>query len=595
MASLSERMVALRTAMKAHHIDAWIIPSSDPHQSEYVAGRWEGRAWLSGFTGSAGILVVLAEQAALWTDGRYFIQAEQELQGTAIELMREGQAGVPSLGQWLQAQLVPEARVGFDGQTMSLAAVRRLEKSWGNARFTLDTDQDLLAQIWPDRPALPASTVFLHPDSYAGKTREQKLAQVRRAMASKGASHLLVSSLDDIAWLFNLRGADVDCNPVFLAYTLISADQVQLYTQADRIEPAAMQALAASGVGLRPYESIAADLGTLAADSALQLDPVTTSRWLVQAVPESVQVIEVISPSTPLKAVKNAVELAAMEDCHRRDGVAMVRFMRWLEAAVAGGEEDEVSLDRQLEAFRAEAPQYRGPSFPTIAGYGANGAICHYRAEPDSCLKLAPEGLLLVDSGGQYFDGTTDITRTLACGALTDEQRRDYTLVLKSHISLARARFKKGTRGIQLDMLARMPLWAEAVDFNHGTGHGVGYFLNVHEGPQSISPRWQDVPLQPGMLVTNEPGLYRAGSHGIRIENIMKVVEDVTNDFGQFYRLEPLTLAPIDTRPLEKTLLTGIEIDWLDHYHRRVWDQLSPLLAEDDRRWLKQATAPIGA
>lgn len=594
MASLSERMVALRTTMKAHHIDAWIIPSSDPHQSEYVAGRWEGRAWLSGFTGSAGTLVVLAEQAALWTDGRYFIQAEQELQGTAIELMREGQAGVPALGQWLQAQLAPGARVGFDGQTMSLAAVRRLEKSWGRARFTLDTDQDLLASIWPDRPALPASAVFLHPDSYAGKTREQKLAQVRRAMASKGASHLLVSSLDDIAWLFNLRGADVDCNPVFLAYTLISADQVQLYTQADRIEPAAMQALAASGVGLRPYESIAADLGTLAADSTLQLDPASTSRWLVQAVPESVQVIEAISPSTPLKAVKNAVELAAMEDCHRRDGVAMVRFMRWLEAAVAGGEEDEVSLDRQLEAFRAEAPQYRGPSFPTIAGYGANGAICHYRAEPDSCLKLAPEGLLLVDSGGQYFDGTTDITRTLACGALTDEQRRDYTLVLKSHISLARARFKKGTRGIQLDMLARMPLWAEAVDFNHGTGHGVGYFLNVHEGPQSISPRWQDVPLQPGMLVTNEPGLYRAGSHGIRIENIMKVVEDVTNDFGQFYRLEPLTLAPIDSCPLEKTLLTGIEIDWLDHYHRRVWDQLSPLLAEDDRRWLKQATAPIG-
>ncbi|WP_263081365.1 aminopeptidase P family protein [Endozoicomonas sp. Mp262] len=593
MVRISERLAALRAAMKEHQIDAWIVPSSDPHQSEYVAEHWTGRAWASGFSGSAGTLVVLGEQAGLWTDGRYFIQAEQELQGTGVQLMREGNAGVPTMGEWLQAQLESGSTIGFDGKTMSLAAVRRLEKSFGNRSFVINSDRDLLEGIWTDRPSLPAEKVFLHEDHYAGRTREQKFEQVRKAMAAKGADHLLISSLDDIAWLFNLRGSDIECNPVFLAYTIFSKDQVQLYINDARIEPVALQALKASNVVMRSYDAIAADLGKLAGGSTIQLDPATTSRWLIESLPESVQIIEGASPSNLMKAVKNEVEIASMKHCHRRDGVAIVRFMRWLEGAIPTRAEDEVSLDEKLEGFRAESPEFKGPSFPTIAGYGPNGAICHYRAEKATCLTVEPRGLLLVDSGGQYPDGTTDITRTFACGDMTDEEKRDYTLVLKSHINLAKARFKKGARGIQLDMMTRMPLWELGMDFNHGTGHGVGYFLNVHEGPQSVSPRCLDVPLKPGMLITNEPGMYRAGKHGIRIENIMLVTEDMENEFGQFYKLEPLTLAPIDTKPLVMDLLTGEEVEWLNQYHAKVLKELSGVLDGDDLVWLKEATQAI--
>ena len=497
MIRVSERLAALRAAMAEHEIDAWIIPSSDPHQSEYVADHWTGREWASGFTGSAGTVVVLKDEAALWTDGRYFIQAEQELEGVDVKLMREGNPSVPSIAEWLLDSLGAESTVGFDGKTMSAARVRQLVKQLNKKLLHIRSDKDLLDIVWTDRPAMPAAPVFLHQDDYAGRTREEKFERVHQAMAKAGADHLLISTLDDIAWLFNLRGSDIECNPVFLAYTLFSKKGVRLYIDDSRIEADALEALKASGVAIAAYNAIAADLGQLPADSHIQLDPVTTSRWLMKSLPEAVRVIEGASPSALMKAIKNEVEIARMADCHRRDGVAIVRFMRWLETAIPSGKFDEVELDEHLQAFRAKAEEFKGPSFPTIAGYGPNGAICHYRAEKATCLTVKPKGLLLVDSGAQYPDGTTDITRTFACGEMSEEEKRDYTMVLKSHIALSTARFKKGTRGIQLDALTRQPLWALGMDFNHGTGHGVGYFLNVHEGPQSISPKFIDVPLQP--------------------------------------------------------------------------------------------------
>ncbi|WP_330924554.1 aminopeptidase P family protein [Candidatus Sororendozoicomonas aggregata] len=593
MNTIMERLVALRTEMARQQIDAWVIPSSDPHQSEYVADHWTGRAWASGFTGSAGTLIVLKDQAGLWTDGRYFIQGKQQLEGTGIELMREGNPGVPTMGEWLVEQLDAESTIGFDGQTMSVAAARRLEKSIEGASFQITCDKDLLAQAWTDRPAMPAEPVFSHAERYVGKTRDDKFAAVREAMAQKKVDHLLISTLDDIAWLFNLRGSDVACNPVFLAYALFSREKVSLYVNDSRIEADALAALTASGVELRAYDAIAEDLANLPADSQLQLPPATTSCWLKNAVPASVNIVEAASPSTLHKAIKNTKEIDFMRECHRRDGAAIVRLSRWLDEITPTGRVNEVELDNKLQAIRSEDPLYKGPSFPTIAGYAANGAICHYRAEEKTCLTIKPKGLLLVDSGGQYPDGTTDITRTFSCGELTDEEKRDYTLVLKSHINLATTRFKKGTYGIQLDMMARQPMWALGMDYNHGTGHGVGYFLNVHEGPHSIGAKWVDTPLEPGMLVTNEPGMYRDNKHGVRIENIMRVSEDITTEFGEFYKLEHLTLAPIDTRPLERSLLSEQELQWLNSYHQDVREALSPLLSGDDLAWLQKVTAAI--
>lgn len=591
MTNTKDKLVALRAAMKAQNIDAWIIPSSDPHESEYAADHWNGRIWLSGFTGSAGTVVVLQDKAALWTDGRYFFQAEQELDGSGIELMREGQPGVPSTSQWLKDSLAEGQVVGFDGQVMTLSKTRAFEKAF-SGKLSLKTDLDLLNDVWADRPAMPTNSVFLHSDEMAGKSREEKLAEVRQKMQDAGADNLLVTMLDDIAWLFNLRGSDVECNPVFLAYSLVTQDNVQLFVDDSRIEADALKALSDSSIELKPYASIADALSNLKTSSLL-IDPVSTCQWLVDAIPADTQTIEASCPVKHLKAVKNAVEIKRMSDCHRRDGVALVRFMHWLEKNIPSGAVTEVNLDEKLEACRADAPEFKGPSFPTIAGYAGNGAIIHYRADEKSCKTVEPKGLLLVDSGGQYPDGTTDITRTFACGEMTEEEKRDYTIVLKCHINLARARFLRGTRGLQLDILARQPAWAEGQNYNHGTGHGVGYFLNVHEGPHSVSPRWLDEPLKPGMLITNEPGMYRNNKHGVRIENIMLVEEDIKTDFGEFYKLTDLTLAPIDTRPLLKEMLSAEDVEWLNSYHEKVREELSPLLEEDDRQWLNKVTQAI--
>ncbi|KEQ17683.1 aminopeptidase P family protein [Endozoicomonas numazuensis] len=587
-----EKLAALQSAMKSQNIHAWIIPSSDPHESEYAADHWNGRAWLSGFDGSAGTVVILQEQAALWTDGRYFLQAEEQLAGTGIELMKQGQPNVPAINKWVTDNLDDGQVVGFDGKVMSLNFVRNLQKSFDSKNLSLKTDLDLLNDVWKDRPAMPTEPVFLHSDKMAGKTREEKLAEVRAEMAEAGADHALVTALDDIAWLFNLRGSDVECNPVFLAYAHITHDSAQLFVDDSRIEKESLAALEASSVELRAYSEIANSLSSLNKE-ALLIDPATTCQWLFDAIPDSVKVIEATSPARNLKAVKNPVEIKRMNDCHRRDGVAIVRFMRWLEGQIPTGTLTEVALDESLQAFRAQAPEFKGPSFPTIAGYASNGAVIHYRAEEETCLTIQPKGLLLVDSGGQYPDGTTDITRTFACGEMTEEEKKDYTLVLKCHINLARARFLRGTRGVQLDMLARQPAWAEGQNYNHGTGHGVGYFLNVHEGPHSVSQNFLNVPLKPGMLITNEPGMYRNGKHGIRIENIMLVEEDIKTEFGEFYKLRDLTLAPIDKRPLLLNMLNNEEIEWLNTYHSKVRSELSPLLDGEDLEWLIKATEVI--
>lgn len=587
-----EKLAALQSAMKSQNIHAWIVPSSDPHQSEYVADRWNGRAWLSGFDGSAGTIVVLQERAALWTDGRYFIQAEEQLAGSGIDLMRQGQSDVPPINRWIADNLEEGQVVGFDGKVVSLRFVRNLKESFAGKSLSLKTDLDLLNDIWKDRPAMPAESVFLHSDEMAGKSREEKLAEVRKEMTAAEANHVLLTALDDIAWLFNLRGSDVECNPVFLAYAHITKNSAQLFIDERRIDEDALEALRASSVELRAYSAIADSLSSLD-NTALLIDPATTSQSLFDAIADSVDVIEATSPARNLKAIKNPIEIKRMNDCHRRDGVAMVRFMRWLEGQISTGTLTEVTLDENLQAFRAMAPEFKGPSFSTIAGYGPNGAVIHYRAEEDTCLTVQPKGLLLVDSGGQYPDGTTDITRTFACGEMTEEEKKDYTLVLKCHINLARARFLRGTRGIQLDMLARQPAWAEGQNYNHGTGHGVGYFLNVHEGPHSVSQYLLDVALKPGMLITNEPGMYRNGKHGIRIENIMLVEEDIKTEFGDFYKLTDLTLAPIDTRPLLLDKLNSAEIEWLNNYHVRVRRELSPLLEGEDLNWLTNATEAI--
>ena len=586
----TQKLNDLRTAMAQHGLDAWIIPSADAHSSEYVARHWEGRAWISGFTGSAGTIVITRDQAALWTDGRYFIQAAEQLADSAITLMKDGQPGVPSMADWL-AEAVPESGcVGFDGATMSLAGIRTLQGKLADQAITLEGSHDLLNDTWHDRPPLPAAPVFLHPTTYAGKSLGEKLAEVRAMLELRKATELLITTLDDIAWLFNLRGSDIECNPVFLAYALITRDTATLFVNQQRIEPDALAALNEAGVELAGYDEIADRLAALNDDAHLMLNPLTANYRLASVIPASVTLIEDRLPTTDLKAIKNSTEIARMQDCHRRDGAAMVRFMRWLENNIPGGTLDEVNIDLQLLAFRRESEQLRGVSFPSIVGYAGHGAICHYRADETSAYTIDSKGLLLVDSGGQYPDGTTDITRTFACGELTCEEKRDYTLVLKSHIALACARFKEGTRGIQLDAITRQPLWREGIDFNHGTGHGVGYFLNVHEGPQSISSRWFDVTLKPGMLITNEPGIYRDDKHGVRLENIMLVAEDVANEFGQFLKLVPLTLAPFDTRPLLVELLSDAEIHWLNEYHQSVRRELSELLEGEDLQWLERAT-----
>ena len=593
------RLERVRDALQRHGAAALLVPSSDPHLSEYLPARWQGREWLSGFTGSMGTLVVTPAEAALFADSRYWVQAEVELEGSGIALVKIPTGAATHHVDWLAAHVKAGETVCVDGQVLGLAAAQQLKTALEKVGATLRTDLDLLADAWDDRPALPAAPVYEHRPPQAAVTRAAKLAQVREAMARHGATHHLVSTVDDIAWTTNLRGADVDYNPVFLAHLLVDLTGATLFVGAGKVDAALARALEADGVQLADYAQAAAALAALPAGATLLVDPKRVTLGLREAVPAGVKVVEAINPSTLAKSRKTDAEAAFVREAMVEDGVAMCRFYARFEAALAAGERlTELTVDEWLSAERAARPGFVGLSFPTIAGFAANGAMPHYRATPASHAVIEGDGLLLIDSGGQYLGGTTDITRVWPVGNVSDSMRRDYTRVLKGTIALSRARFPRGTLSPTLDAIARAPLWADGLDFGHGTGHGVGYFLNVHEGPQSISRAVPDatMAMEPGMITSVEPGLYRAGRWGVRIENLVLNVParlDVPEEFGEFLEFETLTLCPIDLRCIDRTLLRIDEIDWLDRYHETVRERLAPHLDGDALAWLDARTQPL--
>lgn len=590
--SITERIGRLRQCLREQSLSAFIIPSTDPHSGEYVPDHWKTREWVSGFTGSAGTAVITLDDAALWTDSRYFLQAADQLDGTGIRLMKDRLPDTPSIPEWLGQSLSPGAVVGVDGWVNTIGETQALREALAREGLTLRTDYDPVTRLWDDRPALPGTPVSIHPLEYAGVACHEKLAAIREKLLARGADGILLSTLDDIAWTLNLRGNDVHCNPVFVSYLLITSQESILYVRAEKLTTEVKAYLAQEGVNTEDYDDLQEDLRDYPY-ATLSLDPGRTNEAVRQAVNPLTKVLLEESPVPLMKAVKNEAEIRGFHAAMLRDGVAMVKFLKWLEEAVPQGNETEMSIDRKLYECRAEQPLFRGISFDTIAGYKEHAAIVHYEATPETDKPLAPEGLLLLDSGAQYADGTTDITRTIALGETTDDERRDYTLVLKGHIGLTRACFPQGTCGTQLDVLARQAMWREGANFLHGTGHGVGAYLNVHEGPHQIRMNHVPTPLRPGMTVTNEPGIYRAGRYGIRTENTLLVVPYRETEFGTFYTFEPLTLCPIDTRPIVRSMLTAEETEWLNAYHRMVYDRLSPLLDEEHRAWLESKTKQL--
>jgi Xaa-Pro aminopeptidase len=595
---ISDRITALRHAMQEHNVAACLVPSADPHLSEYLPAHWAAREWLSGFTGSAGTLLVTADHAGVWTDSRYFAQAEQQLAGTGIALMKQRVSYAPEHLTWLQRHLHDGDIVAVAGDSVAVATQRRITLLLAEVGAKLRTDLDLAAVIWNDRPALPKAPVTEHSITYACTTRADKLARLRTRLRKLGATHHLLSSLDDIAWLTNLRGSDVECNPVFLAHLLIAAEgHATLFVDRGKLSDHVVHALAEGGVHLADYATVTDALAELGAADALLLDSGRVVCAVATAISPEVRLIEAANPSTAFKACKTTDELDHIREVMRRDGAALVRGFRRLEDRLAAGmTQTELDVDALLREERSAQPDHVGESFATIAGYQANGALPHYRATPEAHSTLQRKGLLLVDSGGQYLGGTTDITRVLALGETTAEQRRDATLVMKGMIALSRARFPKGATGPQLDALARAPLWAAGMDYGHGTGHGVGYFLNVHEGPHGIRPPVVGgalVPLEAGMISSIEPGLYKPARHGIRHENLAVVVEAEQTEFGEFLAFETLTLCPFDRRALNVGLLNPEERAWLDDYHAGVRAALSPLLDGADLDWLQRHCAPL--
>jgi Xaa-Pro aminopeptidase len=592
--TVQEKLSAIRKAMQDRQLAAYIIPSGDPHQSEYVAAHWKSRQWISGFTGSAGTVVITHDHAGLWTDSRYFIQAEEQLKGSPVELHKLGIPHTPEHLEWLQDNLPAGSKVGLDGRLFSVGQVRKMAKHFYDKKIGLDTHCDLVGQIWRDRPPLPQTPVFEHDIIFAVVSRSEKIQIVREKMTPAG--YYFLSTLDDIAWLFNLRGQDVECNPVFYAYALIGKDVVWLFIETAKVPEELKATLNQDGIIVKPYQEIEDFLKKLSREHPVLVDPGSTSNQVFSSVlKESVKETENLI--APLKAIKNPTEIAHFKNVMVRDGVALVRMFRWLEETLEKRAVPETEVAEKLIECRREQGHYVGESFDAIVGYNGNGAIVHYRPEHGSCANITPEGILLVDSGGQYFDGTTDITRTIALGKPTKEQKTDFTLVLKGHIALNRVRFPKGTTGVQLDTLARMFLWQRHLNYGHGTGHGVGFFLNVHEPPQGFSPAVNtpraNIAFEPGMLTSNEPGLYKAGKYGIRTENLILCVEDGENDFGNFYRFENITLFPIDLRLIKKSMLSKREKRWLNNYHKEVFEKLSPHLNEEETEWLAEKCEQI--
>ncbi|MBK9574322.1 MAG: aminopeptidase P family protein [Rhodoferax sp.] len=592
----AQRISSAQATLTELGLAACLVPSSDPHLSEYLPERWQGRQWLSGFTGSMGTLAVTRTKAALFADSRYWTQAETELAGSGIELVKIDSGASTHHVDWLAQRVASGQSVGVDGMVLSLAAAQLLRQTLSKVGATLRTDIDVLARIWPDRAGLPDQPVYEHQAPHACATRQDKLARLRAAMAEQGATHHFVSTVDDIAWLFNLRGADVPYNPVFLAHALITADQTSLFVAEGKVPTELAARLQADGVRVRPYTQASEALAALDAGAVLLLDPKRVTLGLRDSVPATVKVIEAINPSVLQKSRKSAAEAVHVREAMAQDGAAMCEFYAWFEAALGHERITELTVDEQLSAARARRPGFVGLSFNTIAGFNANGAMPHYRATPESHAVIEGDGLLLIDSGGQYLGGTTDITRVWPIGTPSPAQKRDYTLVLKGTLALSRTRFPLGTLSPMLDAIARQPLWEQGMDYGHGTGHGVGYFLAVHEGPQSISKAIPDanMAMQPGMITSIEPGLYRAGKWGVRIENLVLNVSAPTDEpFGDFLAFETLTLCPIDTRCIDRTLLRADEIEWLNQYHATVRARLAPLVAGPALAWLTQRTEPF--
>ena len=587
------RLQDLREVMQREHLSAFIFPSTDPHQGEYVPDHWKGREFISGFNGSAGTAVVTMNSAALWTDSRYFLAAEEQLRGTEFQLMKLKIEGTPTMAEWIGKECGPGAEVAVDGSCSSANSVKELiadlRKQGG---ITLRTNLDPLAQIWRNRPPIPENPVEIYPLEYAGESAHDKIARIRQALREKHADGMLMAALDDIAWTLNLRGSDVHCNPVFVSYLLIAPNDVTLYINKVKLLPQVEAYLKAEGVGVAPYEEVRKGLKDYFAYNIL-LDPNEVNYTLYKSVTR--EMVEEESPVKRMKTVKNEREIAGFKSAMLKDGIAMVKFLKWLQSQLStvNSPLSEISVSDKLTALRAEQPLYRDISFDTIAGYQEHGAIVHYEATPETDVVLKPEGLLLLDSGAQYLDGTTDITRTIALGPVTDEMKRIYTLVLKGHIQIELCKFPSGASGTQIDVLARQALWREGLNYLHGTGHGVGSYLNVHEGPHQIRMEWKPAPLVEGMTVTDEPGIYLAGKFGVRIENTLLVVPYMETEFGKFLQFESLTLCPIDKTPVIIEMLTPEEIGWLNEYHQTVFNKLSPFLDAGETVWLREACAPL--
>ena len=590
--SIKERIHALRMTFRPNNIKVFIIPSTDPHLSEYVAPYWMSREWISGFTGSAGTAVILMDKAGLWADSRYFLQAEKELEGSGITLYKEMLPETPSITKFLCQNLKPGESVSIDGKMFSVQQVEQMKEDLAPYQLQVNLFGDPLKNIWKDRPSMPDAPAFIYDVKYAGKSCGEKVAAIRTELKEKGIFALFLSSLDEIAWTLNLRGSDVHCNPVIVSYLLVTQDEVVYFISPEKITQEVNEYLQEQQVSLRKYDEAESFLNSFAGENIL-IDPKKTNYAIYSAINPACKVVRGESPVTLLKAIRNEQEIAGIHHAMQRDGVALVKFLKWLEASVLSGKETELSVDRKLHEFRAAQPLYMGESFDTIAGYKEHGAIVHYSATEESDVTLQSKGFLLLDSGAQYLDGTTDITRTIALGELTEEEKTDYTLILKGHIALAMAKFPAGTRGAQLDVLARMPIWSHGMNFLHGTGHGVGHFLSVHEGPQSIRMNENPIVLQPGMVTSNEPGVYKAGSHGIRTENLTLVCKDKEGMFGEYFKFETITLCPICKKGIIKEMLTAEEVKWFNDYHQTVYKKLSPSLNEEEKKWLLEATKAI--
>lgn len=590
---INERIKKLREEMKKHNIDAYIIPSSDPHQSEYVPERWKGRTWISGFTGSAGTVVVTPEKSYLWADGRYHIQAADQLKGSEIELIKWGLEGVPEVHEWLNLNLTEGCKVGFDGSVVSASTKRKYDAEALPKTYTYKTDEDLLDAAWSDRPAMPMDKIMVHEMPFASNTVAEKLEKLRTAMAKDDLSYQIITTLDDVAWLFNFRGNDISYSPVALSYAVVGMEEAWLFINPEKLDESSKAHFEQSHVQVKPYEAVGTFLADLPKDKLVSYDPGQLSTALLNALSSGVVKVENNNPVALIKSMKSDEELANMHNSQVRDGVAMVKFIKWLEEAVPKGEASELKVEEMLRHFRSEQDRFVSESFNTIAGYKEHGAMMHYAATEASNYTLESEGFFLFDSGGNYLDGTTDITRTVALGPITDQMKKDFTLTLKSHIALSKLRFLSGATGSKIEMIARQPMWAEGLDYKCGTGHGVGYFMNVHEGPQTMKMDPNFVKLQPGMILTNEPGVYREGQYGIRIENTLVIKKDIETEFGQFLNFETISYCPIDTKPVVKEILAEDEVKWLNDYHQMVFDKLSPYLNDEEIKWLAEATKAI--